>query len=85
MTSRLQVYRASTTNQDLVAELRRLVQDARALLKQPPPDTFLGRKTFEPFPPEDKRGAIATPRRLSRLMPDAREGRTKDEVMPDVR
>jgi len=54
MTSRLLVYRASSTNFDQATELRRLVQEAREVLKQPLPDTFLGRKTFEPFPQEPK-------------------------------
>ena len=32
--------------------MRELMREARELLRQPPPDTFLGRKTHEPFPKE---------------------------------
>ncbi|MBH5400889.1 hypothetical protein HZZ13_24370 [Bradyrhizobium sp. CNPSo 4010] len=32
--------------------MRQIVRECRELLKQPLPDTFLGRKTHEPFPPE---------------------------------
>lgn len=54
MASRQPVYRIPASDQDLTVDLRRMVQDARDLLKRPPPDTFLGRRTFEPFPAEDK-------------------------------
>jgi hypothetical protein len=57
MKSRPPVFRASSTDFDQATELRRLVQEAREVLKQPLPDTFLGRKTFEPFPQEGKREA----------------------------
>jgi hypothetical protein len=50
MTSRPLVYRISSTDFDQTTEMRRIVQQARELLKQPSPDTFLGRRTFEPFP-----------------------------------
>ncbi|WP_256469428.1 hypothetical protein [Bradyrhizobium sp. 141] len=36
--------------------MRQLVREARELLKQPPPDTFLGRKTMEPPPMEEEPG-----------------------------
>ena len=45
-------YRASSTDFDQTTEMRRVMQQARELLKQSPPDTFLGRRTFEPFPRE---------------------------------
>ena len=35
-------------------QLRALVREAREVLKQPVPDTFLGRKTTEPVPDEDQ-------------------------------
>jgi hypothetical protein len=54
MASRPPVYHACSTDFDQTAEMRRVVQQARELLKQPPPDTFLGRRTFEPFPQEGK-------------------------------
>ncbi|WP_439369201.1 hypothetical protein ACRQ5Q_15615 [Bradyrhizobium sp. PMVTL-01] len=34
-------------------ELRRLTAEAAEALKLPRPDTFLGRKTHEPFPEQD--------------------------------
>jgi len=49
------VYHASSTDLDQTAQTRRVVQQARELLKQSPPDTFLGRRTFEPFPLERER------------------------------
>jgi hypothetical protein len=44
------VYHASNTDLDQTTQTRRIVQQARELLKQSSPDTFLGRKTFEPTP-----------------------------------
>jgi len=35
----------------IVALTRQLVSEAAKLLSDPVPDTFLGRKTQEPFPP----------------------------------
>ncbi|WP_407188585.1 hypothetical protein [Bradyrhizobium centrosematis] len=32
--------------------MRQIVRECRELLKQPLPDTFLGRRTYEPFPHE---------------------------------
>ncbi|WP_439360984.1 hypothetical protein [Bradyrhizobium sp. DASA03007] len=37
---------------DANASMRETVQRSREILKEPPPDTFLGRKTHEPFPIE---------------------------------
>ncbi len=37
---------------ELVEELRKLIAWSREVLKEPMPDTFLGRKTQEPFPEE---------------------------------
>ncbi|QOG18606.1 MULTISPECIES: hypothetical protein [Bradyrhizobium] len=34
------------------ARIRELTAQAASVLKQPRPDTFLGRKTHEPFPKE---------------------------------
>jgi hypothetical protein len=36
------------TDVDHAAEVRRLIEEARKLLEQPAPDTFLGRKTVGP-------------------------------------
>jgi hypothetical protein len=37
---------------DQIEALRRAIEQARELLTQPTPDTFLGQKTYEPFAPE---------------------------------
>jgi hypothetical protein len=44
------VYRPLPVEREQAEMMRELMREARELLKQPPPDTFLGRKTFEPFP-----------------------------------
>ena len=41
------------TDAEHVSEMRRLIEEAREVLKQPAPDTFLGRKTAEPFSEEE--------------------------------
>jgi hypothetical protein len=56
MRSRTPVYRARS-DVDQTNEMRRVVQQARELLRQSPPDTFLGRKTFEPFPKQANKPA----------------------------
>lgn len=33
-------------------ELRKVIAQAREILDQPTPDTFLGRRTYEPYPAE---------------------------------
>jgi hypothetical protein len=38
----------------VLAETRELIEQALLLLRDPLPDTFLGRKTQEPFPVEEK-------------------------------
>lgn len=35
-------------------QMREVVDKARELLKQPPPDTFIGRGTRDPFPTADE-------------------------------
>ncbi|WP_407158444.1 hypothetical protein [Bradyrhizobium sp. STM 3557] len=50
MASRPPVHHPSSSDFDQTTQMRRIVQRARELLKQSLPDTFLGRKTFEPFP-----------------------------------
>jgi hypothetical protein len=54
MASRPPVYHASGTDFDQTTEMRRVVKQARELLAQSSPDTFLGRRTFEPFPRESE-------------------------------
>jgi hypothetical protein len=48
------ICRLSRSDIDEIDRLRELVRQARQLLKRfPKPDTFLGRKTQEPFPKEE--------------------------------
>ncbi|MCA1511609.1 hypothetical protein [Bradyrhizobium sp. NBAIM01] len=53
----MQVYRPLPVDHEQAEHMRRIVRECRELLKQPPPDTFLGRRTHEPF----QREADATP------------------------
>ena len=52
----MRVYRPSNTSKELETQHLALMQEAlarsREVLKSPPPDTFAGRKTQEPFPGE---------------------------------
>lgn len=49
------LFRPSADDTNEIDRLRKLVQDTAALLQRyPAPDTFLGRKTQEPFPKERK-------------------------------
>lgn len=43
------VYRPLPADRELAEYMRRIVRECRELLKQTPPDTFLGRRTHEPF------------------------------------
>ncbi|MEY9362310.1 hypothetical protein ABH994_005031 [Bradyrhizobium yuanmingense] len=43
------VYRPLPADHDTVEYMRRIARESRELLKQSPPDTFLGRRTHEPF------------------------------------
>ena len=47
------VYRPLHSDADYTERVRELVKESRDVLKRPNPDTFLGRKTQEPFPAED--------------------------------
>ena len=47
------VDRPTNTDADYAQETRETIERSRETLKQPLPDTFLGRKTQEPFPKED--------------------------------
>lgn len=57
----MSVYRPLPADREQAEIMRELMRKARELLQQPPPDTFLGRKTYEPFPedpdarPKDER------------------------------
>ncbi|UQR66237.1 hypothetical protein LRP30_13700 [Bradyrhizobium sp. C-145] len=49
------VYRPTNLNEENKTrreQIRQLTERARKVLDQPMPDTFLGRKTHEPFPEE---------------------------------
>lgn len=43
------VYRPLPVEHEQAEHMRQIVRESRELLKQPPPDTFLGRRTHEPF------------------------------------
>ena len=47
------IYRPMPIDREQAEQMRELVQKARELLKQPLPDTFLGRKIQEPPPKLD--------------------------------
>jgi hypothetical protein len=52
------IHRLSNALKDVAAQhlgmIRAALATSRELLKSPMPDTFLGRKTQEPFPPEEE-------------------------------
>ena len=50
----MQFFRPTANDLRLAEYMRLVVEKSRALLSQPIPDTFLGRKMQEPFPPEDE-------------------------------
>ena len=52
------VFRPLPVDHDTVEYMRRIARESRELLKQSPPDTFLGRKTHEPFPDDGDATAI---------------------------
>lgn len=58
----MSVYRPNPFDFKLVEQMRELVRRARELLHGlPPPDTFAGRKTQEPFPAENDPLDLASP------------------------
>jgi hypothetical protein len=52
MRNRPPVHRPSNIDMEHVEVMRRAADESRELLKRPTPDTFLGRRTQEPFPAE---------------------------------
>ncbi len=48
------VFRPTQIDSDKLKEARELTKGVRETLNRPSPDTFLGRKTQEPFPQEDE-------------------------------
>jgi hypothetical protein len=57
MPSRQRIYRTLEIDAKQAAQIRQALDAACEALKLPPPDTFLGRKSFEPFPREDEQEA----------------------------
>ena len=51
---RQRIYRPTIGDARDIEQIRALVRESREVLKQPVPDTFLGRKTTEPLPVEDQ-------------------------------
>ena len=49
----MQVYRPLPVDHEQAEYMRQFVRECRELLKQTPPDTFLGRRTHEPFQGEN--------------------------------
>lgn len=45
----MRIFRPLPIDRAQAEYMRRIVRECRELLQQPPPDTFLGRKTHEPF------------------------------------
>ncbi|WP_158237571.1 hypothetical protein [Bradyrhizobium forestalis] len=43
----MRVYRPLPVEHEQAEYMRQIVRECRELLKQPPPDTFLGRKTMD--------------------------------------
>ena len=48
------IFRFHDIDAQQIEQTRKLTDEAREVLRQPRPDTFLGRKTQEPFPKEDE-------------------------------
>ncbi|UPK31240.1 hypothetical protein [Bradyrhizobium sp. 195] len=49
----MRVFRPTLIDHEQAEQMREVMEKARELLKEPPPDTFLGRKTQEPPPKLD--------------------------------
>lgn len=49
----MKVFRPLPVDHDQAEYMRQVARKCRELLEQPPPDTFLGRKTQEPPPKEE--------------------------------
>jgi hypothetical protein len=54
MPSRQRIYHPVATDAKQAAQMRQALDEAREALRLPLSDTFLGRRSFEPFPDEDK-------------------------------
>jgi hypothetical protein len=54
------IFHVTRTDADQAEQMREVIRESRELLKQPGPDTFVGRKTQEPFPKEDDTPATSS-------------------------
>ncbi|MGY4622701.1 hypothetical protein [Bradyrhizobium sp. USDA 4486] len=55
----MRIYRPLPIDHDQAEFMRQLVRECREVLMQPPPDTFLGRKTMDAPRMEDQQGGEA--------------------------
>ena len=76
MSRRLPVCHPDAKDAAIKTHARKLIRRAHDLLKEPN-DTFLGRRTFEPFPPEDSaaNATAALTRRKARSLKRDSSGR----------
>ncbi|WGD49189.1 hypothetical protein QA641_26535 [Bradyrhizobium sp. CB1650] len=51
-----QIHHPVPSDADHAEQMRKTIQDSWEVLALPRPDTFLGRKTYEPFPSERDAG-----------------------------
>lgn len=52
------MFRPTQSDSDQMKQVRELTKESREALKKPCADTFLGRKTQEPFPQEEEEDRI---------------------------
>ena len=79
----MRVYRPLPVEHAYMGYIRGLVRECRALLNQPVPDTFLGRRTYEAFPREDEPGRDAWDEQSVRVAPVSM-GQSPERVNPGV-
>jgi len=73
MPSHQPVFRIAKIDAEQTAYMRHLAQLSRELLRQPVADTFLGRKTYEPFPKEDEKTSFTAGRGESLMVSSCRQ------------
>lgn len=54
----MRVHRPTAIEHEQNDQMLKVAEKARTLLKQPMPDTFLGRETYKPFPKENPESNI---------------------------
>lgn len=69
----MRVYRPTPIETEQNDQMRKVVEEARALLEQPVPDTFLGRETYQPFPKESPGTNIGDGNGISLPLPSTDE------------